>query len=240
MIEDRVTFYVWMADSFGRLLEVKILSQLSRFLWTERQLANFQALFNKNKNNIPKTYKNTVVFGKIIKISHIQWLWMKSTYGCLNMFKDSFIFQLVIGLCDRLMDPRHFCGVVKSQLKESYRSQVGKRVRLCGVGALEMIGFSNTDVTMYVYWRYALCHTLHMYIYIYALYILRWQFLDVLQMLSRSFRPKTCRSSIPSGSLVCLVKRSQQTMQSTLVRGEKIKLPVPFPKKNENCQLDGF
>ena len=93
---------------------------------------------------------------------------------------------------------------------------------------------------MYVYWRYALCHTLHMYIYIYALYILRWQFLDVLQMLSRSFRGKTCCSSIPSGSLVCLVKRYQQTMQSTFVRRETRKLPVPFPKENENCQVEGF
>ena len=76
---------------------------------------------------------------------------MKSTDVCLNMLKNSFIFQLAIGLSDRLMDPRHFCGVVKSQLKESYRSQVGKPARLCGVGALQMIAFSNTDVIMFVY-----------------------------------------------------------------------------------------
>lgn len=131
------------------------------------------------------------------------------------MFKRSFIFQFVIGLSDRLMDPRHFCGVVKSQLKESYRSQVGKPARLCGVGALQMIDFSNTDVIMYIEYMmiYALCYTHNMYIYIYAQYILGWQFLDVCKCYQGPFdifRPKTCRSSIPSGSLVCLVKRSQQ------------------------------
>ena len=90
---------------------------------------------------------------------------------------------------------------------------------------------------MYVYWIYALCYTHNMYIY--TIY-LTLAIPRCLHMLSRSFRPKTCRYSIPSGSLVCLVKRSQQTMQSTFVRGETIKIPVPFPKENENCQLEGF